>query len=163
MHVATSGVSGISLEAWLPQNWSGRFLSTGNGGLGGCIQYADLVYTTSLGFATVGANNGHNGTSGRPFLDAPEVVEDFAFRSLHTGVVVGKEITKIFYKKDYTKSYYLGCSTGGREGQKSAQMFPNDFDGIGKECSRFNSFRRKRSADAENFQLLGCQQWTFRI
>src|SRR5690348_779047 len=33
LHVATSDRSGISMEAWLPRNWTGRFLSTGNGGL----------------------------------------------------------------------------------------------------------------------------------
>src|SRR3954468_15553224 len=35
MNVRTSNTSGIILEAWLPKNWTGRFLSTGNGGLGG--------------------------------------------------------------------------------------------------------------------------------
>lgn len=130
MYVATSNVSGITMEAWLPEDWNGRFLSTGNGGLNGCIGYDDLAYATSYQFAAVGANNGHNGTSGRPFLDAPEVVEDFAYRSVHTGVVVGKELTESFYASSINHSYYLGCSTGGRQGMKSAQEFPNDFDGI---------------------------------
>lgn len=64
MYVATSNRSGITLEAWLPTNWTGRFLSTGNGGVSGCIQYSDLAYASGHGFATVGANNGHNGTRG---------------------------------------------------------------------------------------------------
>jgi feruloyl esterase len=118
------------LEAWLPQNWTGRFLSTGNGGLSGCVQYFDLAYTAGLGFASVGTNSGHNGTSGKPFLNAPGVIEDFAYRAAHTGVVLGKQITQMFYEQNYTKSYFLGCSTGGRQGMKSAQMFPSDFDGI---------------------------------
>lgn len=63
------------------------------------IQYYDLAYTAGLGFATVGANNGHNGTSGKPFYQHPEVIEDFAYRSIHTGVVVGKQLTKMFYKE----------------------------------------------------------------
>jgi feruloyl esterase len=108
----------------------GRFLSTGNGGVSGCIQYEDIAYGTSFGFATVGANNGHNGTSGKAFHQAPGVVEDFAWRSVRTGVVVGKEITTLFYGKNFTKSYYLGCSTGGRQGMKLAQMFHADFDEI---------------------------------
>ncbi|KAJ5747018.1 feruloyl esterase B-2 [Penicillium nucicola] len=130
MAVATSNDSQISLEAWLPRNYTGRFLSTGNGGLGGCIQYYDLAYAASLGFAVVGANNGHNGTSGEPFFRHPAVVEDFAYRSIHTGVVVGKELTKSFYPQGFKKSYYLGCSTGGRQGFKSVQRFPHDFDGV---------------------------------
>lgn len=130
MYVPTSNSSGIHLEAWLPSEWESRFLSTGNGGLNGCIRYDDIAYGTSYGFATVGANNGHNGTSGRPFLNAPEVVEDFAYRSVHTGVVVGKQLTEQFYETPINRSYYLGCSTGGRQGMKSAQAFPEDFDGI---------------------------------
>lgn len=140
-NVATSNRSEITLEAWLPSNWTGRFLSTGNGGLAGCIQYDGLAYTASYGFASVGANNGHNGTSGEPFLNNADIVEDFAYRSVHTGVVVGKELTKAYYQKDYTKSYYLGCSTGGRQGFKEAQDFPGDFDGIvaGAPALAFNN------------------------
>ncbi|KAA8648099.1 hypothetical protein EYZ11_006151 [Aspergillus tanneri] len=130
MAVATSNSSEITLEAWFPRDYSGRFLSTGNGALSGCIQYYDLAYTTGLGFASVGANNGHNGTSGKPFYKQPEVIKDFAYRSLHTGVVVGKELTKLFYDEGFDKSYYFGCSTGGRQGFKSIQKYPTDFDGV---------------------------------
>ncbi|KAI7970325.1 hypothetical protein EIK77_000539 [Talaromyces pinophilus] len=83
-----------------------------------------------MGFATVGTNNGHNGTSGKPFYRHPEVVEDFAYRSVHIGVVVGKKLTKQFYDEGFNKSYFLGCSTGGRQGFKSVQKYPNDFDGV---------------------------------
>ncbi|KAJ4292515.1 Feruloyl esterase [Kalmusia sp. IMI 367209] len=141
LYVSTSNSSGISMEAWLPANFSGRFLSTGNGGLAGCIGYDDMAYTSSLGFASVGANNGHNGTSGGAFYNQPEVVADFAYRSIHTGVVVGKQITEAFYGSPHKKSYYLGCSTGGRQGFKSAQDFPEDFDGIvaGAPAISFNN------------------------
>jgi feruloyl esterase len=36
MEVETSAQSGIILETWLPRDYSGRFLSTGNGGTSGC-------------------------------------------------------------------------------------------------------------------------------
>ncbi|KAK1220531.1 hypothetical protein PQX77_016699 [Marasmius sp. AFHP31] len=130
MQVETSSSSRIKMEAWLPREWTGRFLSTGNGGLGGCIQYPDLAYTTSLGFATVGANGGHDGARGIPLAESPEVVADFAYRSIHTNVVIGKKITKEFYGEAHTKSYYLGCSNGGRQGIKSVEDFPEDFDGV---------------------------------
>ncbi|KAE8356439.1 putative feruloyl esterase B-2 [Aspergillus coremiiformis] len=130
MAVATSNSSELTLEAWFPRKYNGRFLSTGNGGISGCIQYYDLAYTSGLGFATVGANNGHNGTSGEPFHHQPEVLEDFVHRSVHTGVVIGKQLTELFYEEGFNKSYYLGCSTGGRQGFKSVQEYPNDFDGV---------------------------------
>ena len=81
MLVETSNSSSVNMEAWLPRDWTGRFLSLGNGGLAGCIGYGDMAYTSSLGFAAVGNNNGHNGTSGAPFADSPQVVADFAYRS----------------------------------------------------------------------------------
>lgn len=141
MRVTTSPTSEISLEAWLPFNWTGRFLSTGNGGLNGCINYGHMAYTSGLGFATVGANNGHNGTRGFDFANNTEVVEDYAYRSMHTGVVVGKQVSEAFYGKSHDKSYYLGCSTGGRQGFKEAQEFPDDFDGIvaGAPAMSFNN------------------------
>lgn len=36
LYVSTSESSGVNMEAWLPRKWTGRFLSTGNGGLSGC-------------------------------------------------------------------------------------------------------------------------------
>jgi feruloyl esterase len=36
MYIQTSEKSGVQFEAWLPEEWNGRFLSTGNGGIGGC-------------------------------------------------------------------------------------------------------------------------------
>ncbi|KAK1977730.1 tannase and feruloyl esterase [Colletotrichum cereale] len=141
MLTTTGPMSNVSIEVWLPSNWTGRFLSTGNGGTGGCIQYEDIDYAVFRGFAAVGTNNGHNGQIGSPFLNNPGVIEDFAYRALHTGVVIGKETTKAFYGKEHTKSYYLGCSTGGRQGFKEAQDFPDDFDGIvaGAPALAFNN------------------------
>lgn len=130
LDVATTSKSGITMEAWLPQSWSGRFLTTGNGGLTGCLAYDTMAYTVGLGFASVGANNGHNGSTGVSFLNNPETINDFAWRSVHTNTVVGKQISETFYHKKHTKSYFIACSTGGRQGFKSAQSFPEDFDGI---------------------------------
>ncbi|TRM69903.1 Tannase/feruloyl esterase [Schizophyllum amplum] len=130
MNVTTSQRSEIRMEAWFPQGYTGRFLSTGNGGIGGCIQYSELDYTSSLGFAAVGANNGHEGQRGVAFLNNPDVIADYAWRSVHTAVLVGKELTALFYGAPQKKSYFVGCSTGGRQGWKMVQDFPDDFDGV---------------------------------
>ena len=45
------------------------------------IKYEDLAYATENAFASVGANNGHNGTTGLAFAGNPEIVTDFAWRS----------------------------------------------------------------------------------
>jgi len=107
-------------------------LGLGNGGLGGCIDYSNLDYGSTLHFASVGSDNGHDGSSsnGSAFLGHPEVINDFAFRAIHVEAVLGKEIVKAYYGKSQSKSYYLGCSTGGRQAMQSALKFPDDFDGL---------------------------------
>lgn len=36
LSIPTSNRSSITFELWLPENWSDRFLATGNGGIDGC-------------------------------------------------------------------------------------------------------------------------------
>ncbi|KAG6877612.1 hypothetical protein C0993_005616 [Termitomyces sp. T159_Od127] len=130
--INTTSTSAVYAEAWLPDTWYGRYLTVGNGGLGGCIDYSNLDYGASLHFATIGSNNGHDGTSieGQAFLNKPEVINDFAFRAIHVGTVIGKQIVAAYYGSPHDKSYFLGCSTGGRQGTKAALKYPEDFDGI---------------------------------
>ncbi|KAJ7132682.1 tannase and feruloyl esterase [Mycena filopes] len=138
--INTTSTSAVHAEAWLPDVWFGRFLGLGNGGLGGCIDYANLDYGTSLHFAAVGSDNGHDGSGGGPFLHHREVINDFAFRAVHVEAVVGKQIVRAYYGTPAAKSYYLGCSTGGRQGTQAALKFPEDFDGIvaGAPATDFN-------------------------
>ncbi|KAF4554729.1 Tannase and feruloyl esterase-like protein 1 [Elsinoe fawcettii] len=130
MLYTTGPTSNVTLEAWLPSDWSGRFLATGNGGTGGCIYYDELNYGASNGFASIGTNNGHDGVTGVFFLNNPGVIEDFIYRAIHSSAFIGKELIDTYYGRQPSKSYYLGCSTGGRQGFKEAQDFPEDFDGI---------------------------------
>ena len=45
------------------------------------IKYEDLAYGTHNRFASVGSNNGHNGTTAITMYHNPDVVTDFAWRS----------------------------------------------------------------------------------
>ncbi|KKK16650.1 hypothetical protein ARAM_000525 [Aspergillus rambellii] len=166
--VPTSEDSGILMELWLPRNWTGRrFLATGNGGMAGCIEYADMDYAASHGFAVTGSNNGHNGNSGKAFYQHPQVLIDFSWRALHTSVEIGKALTHAFYGQSHRKSYYLGCSLGGLQGMRSAEMFPLSFDGIvaGSPAVDFNDLISWRahfypitgSVDSSNF--ITQEQW----
>lgn len=130
--VTDSSVShgSVSFEAWLPLDWNGRFLAVGNGGLNGCILYEEVAYGISGGFATVGSNNGHNGTSGLSFYGNPATIEDYVYRALHTTTILGKLVVAAFYHEVHSHAYYVGCSGGGRQGLREAQQFPGDFDGI---------------------------------
>jgi hypothetical protein len=63
-------------------------------------------------------------------LNHPEVINDFAYRSIHVEAVIGKKIVEAYYHSKPAKSYYLGCSTGGRQAMQTALMYPDDFDGF---------------------------------
>ncbi|SPO01983.1 related to feruloyl esterase B precursor [Cephalotrichum gorgonifer] len=138
LNVTTSATSDVLMEVWLPKDWSGRFMATGNGGIAGCVDYASLSYGASLGFATTGSNNGHSGQNGTRFLNNLEVIKDYSYRAITTSAAVGKDVTAKFYRKAHKKAYYLGCSTGGRQGFKMAQDFPEIFDGIVAGAPAFN-------------------------
>ncbi|KAI0445059.1 feruloyl esterase B [Xylaria telfairii] len=148
LSVPTSQRSGFTYELWLPESWNGRTLATGNGGLDGCVKYEDIAYGAANGFSSFGTNNGHNGTSGAAFYQNDDVVADFSWRALHTSVQIGKKLTSLFYDKKPGKSYYIGCSLGGRQGIGNAEKFPNDFDGIvaGAPAVDFNSLYSWRAS-----------------
>ncbi|CAG9939827.1 unnamed protein product [Clonostachys rosea f. rosea IK726] len=130
-NVRTSNSSSIRIEAWLPDKWNSRFLATGTGGTGGCVDYSRLQSGAQLGFAAFGTNAGHDGSSGHEFfLNQPEVINDFGHRAIHVEAEVGKQVTALFYGRDASKSYYDGCSTGGRQALQEAAMYEDDFDGI---------------------------------
>jgi feruloyl esterase len=44
--------------------------------------------------------------------------------------VAGKELAAAFYGRTLRKSYFTGCSNGGRQALMEVQRYPGDFDGI---------------------------------
>lgn len=60
----------------------------------------------------------------------PEVLQDYSQRAITVGTLVGQSITQQFFGRQCGKSYYLGCSTGGRQGWKAVQETPELFDGV---------------------------------
>jgi feruloyl esterase len=123
--------SDIKIEVWLPvSGWNQKFQAVGNGGWAGTIGYNNLAQGVKDGYATAGTDTGHTGNTGSFVLGHPEKLTDFAWRSEHEMAVKGKAIVAAFYGTAAKRSYWNGCSTGGRQALKEAQMFPDDFDGI---------------------------------
>lgn len=123
----------VRFELRLPvENWNGKFLKRGCGGYCGIIGAASCDNHLKDGYACIASDMGHTSTA----LDAkwaynaaqPEI--DFGYRSTHVVTVAGKAITEAFYGDAPQRSYFMGCSTGGRQGLVEAQRFPYDFDGI---------------------------------
>ncbi|OCB86961.1 tannase and feruloyl esterase [Sanghuangporus baumii] len=105
--VNNSSISSIFAEAWFPEDWNQKFLALGNGGLNGCIDYANLGYSTSFGFASVALNNGHDGDDGEAFVNNTGVLADYTSRAIHTETVVGKQLVSTYYGQAQNSSYYM--------------------------------------------------------
>lgn len=111
--------------------WNGKFQVEGNGGWAGSIQgYGDMQTAVRNGYASAGTDTGHTVASGSFALGHPEQLIDFGYRAIHEMTVQSKTLIKAFYGKSETLSYFVGCSTGGRQALMEAQKYPNDFDGI---------------------------------
>jgi len=63
-------------------------------------------------------------------LGQPEKRADWGWRAMHGSVVLGKKLTAAYYGKHIQYSYFSGCSTGGRQGLREIQGFPDSFDGV---------------------------------
>jgi len=135
-HCKVAGVIGteIRFELLLPDNWNGKFAMGGGGGFVGLVINSAQLYFGAVqsGYATVGTDTGHQGNpfDGSWALNNTERVSNFGHVAVHRTAVAAKELTKGYYGKDIDRSYFTGCSTGGRQALMEAQRYPEDFDGI---------------------------------
>jgi len=127
----------VGFEVHLPSEWNGRFVMYGNGGYAGETLDApgrNGTYGLALrrGFAVASTDTGHSAVTepGGTFAVDRQKLLDYAFRSLHVTAEAAKTLMRAYYGAAPTKSYFQGCSTGGRQALILAQRFPNDFDGI---------------------------------
>jgi feruloyl esterase len=123
--------SDIKIEVWMPASaWNGKLQSVGNGGWNGNINYGGLANAVKHGYASASTDTGHSGPSAEFALGHPEKLIDFGYRSEHEMTVDAKAIIAAFYGNGPKLSYWNGCSSGGKQGLKEAQKFPDDYDGI---------------------------------
>jgi feruloyl esterase len=123
----------VGFELRLPAvGWNGKFAHIGCGGFCGSIFAGACDSLLARGYACIATDMGHRSTAldGKWAYDNPQAKLDFAYRATHVATVAGKAITQAFFGKAASRSYFLGCSTGGRQGLVEAQRFPTDFDGI---------------------------------
>jgi feruloyl esterase len=125
--------SEIRFEVWMPQeNWNAKFVGIGNGVWAGSISYSGMAEPLAAGYSTASTDTGHQGNP----LDAgfavghPEKLRDFAHRAIHEMTRVAKESISAFYGKRTSRSLFVSCSTGGRQGLMAAHRYPQDYDGI---------------------------------
>jgi len=129
---------GIGFALALPGDWNGRFLFQGGGGLNGSVQPPlGLVATGGVpalarGFAVVSTDTGHQGKGNfdNSFMAEQQAALDFAYQAVGRVAVLARQIIARHYSKAPDRSYFAGCSTGGREAMLMAQRHPTYFDGI---------------------------------
>ncbi len=130
----------INFEIRLPaQNWNGKFYMAGCGGFCGTLDTDRPGFTNAMNFglrrnyAVATMDSGHWGTSvvdGRWAYNNRLAEIDWASRAVTETAKVTKEMIRAYYGQPQKKSYFAGCSTGGRMAAMEAQRFPDDFDGI---------------------------------
>ncbi|KAJ6456377.1 Tannase/feruloyl esterase [Mycena sanguinolenta] len=130
-------------EFWLPDFplYENRYLGTGGGGwsvsgtstLPAGLSYGAVSGATDGGFGGFGTSltpailqAGGNDTIAWPAM------QSYAYLANHELAVTGKQLAMAFYNisASQLKSYYMGCSEGGREGLKAVQTFAADYDGV---------------------------------
>jgi feruloyl esterase len=127
----------IGFSIALPVNWNGRFFFQGGGGLNGAVnaplgaQFAGDSPALAEGFAVASTDSGHKASGfDATFLEDQEAALNFLYQAVAKVTVVAKEVVAQHYGTTAHHSYFVGCSTGGREAMMMSQRFPGYFDGI---------------------------------
>ena len=131
-HCRATGVIGteIGFSVWLPDQWNGRFLMSGGGGFVGSVPGPGLA--VDQGFAVTSTDTGHRsqGVDGSWALNNLERQLNYGYLAVHRTAETAKAVVRHYYGNDAHHAYFVGCSTGGRQGLMEAQRFPADFDGV---------------------------------
>ncbi len=120
------------MHVFLPDAWNGKFIKRGCGGFCGAVYDATCDSALTRGFACEADDMGHRSTGidGKWAYNDLEAKFDFGTRSTHVTALAGKAMTEAYYGQPIAFSYYMGGSTGGRQGLLLAERYPWDFNGI---------------------------------
>lgn len=127
----------IGFEMRLPVNWNGRFFHQGNGGIDGSVVTAvggfgggPTTNALQQGFAVLSSDAGHAGTLGPNFGIDPQARLDFGYQAVAKLTPMAKTVIQAAYAKAPDRSYFGGCSNGGRHAMIAATRYAADYDGI---------------------------------
>jgi hypothetical protein len=133
----------LQFELRLPVNWNSRFFYQGGSGVDGTLFTATGDYggggntRNALldGYAVVTTDSGHEtvaGVANGAFLFGADPQARLEYGNAQIPLVTGAARTVIskFYGSSPVKSYFVGCSNGGRQAMIAAQQYPALFDGI---------------------------------
>ena len=122
----------VGFELLLPlSNWNGKFFEVGCGGACGHLGWAIGAHCSG-GTRAWFLDMGHEGKDqdGLWAMNNLQAQVDFGYRGPHVAALAGKAIAEHYHSKPPQYSYFMGCSSGGRQALVEAERFPWDFDGI---------------------------------
>lgn len=140
--------------ASFPSNWNGKYLQLGCSGHCGQFFVSDPALPSvtvtaqghpgliiEKGYATFATDEGHEGMDAASWAIRDgkvdkDYVDDWMFRADKVLASMGKEFTAAYYARvngtsqTISRSYFQGCSGGGRDAMVVSSYFPEAFDGI---------------------------------
>lgn len=163
-------IDSVNVGIGLPDTWNGRFQGVGGGGWLAGLTPTALVPAVASGYAAGATDAGHYtatvlSSAANWALTSPGhvntvLLEDFASVALSDMTLLGKQVTESYYGKEIFKSYWNGCSTGGRQGHMLAQRYPTLYDGIHAGSPAINWAHVSQSAASEVLKQLTSHQMT---
>ena len=128
---------GIGFAVALPDNWNNRFLFQGGGGYNGSVRpplggaAAGDNPGLTRGFAVASTDSGHTGATFDTSYNVDQQASlDFAQVAVGRVAEIAKQMVTQYYGQPARYSYFVGCSTGGREGMLMTQRYPSYFDAV---------------------------------
>jgi len=142
MFQRTSPVDGqryaIGFELRLPNDWNGRFFYQANGGIDGSVVTATggvnggpgLNNALNMGFAVISSDAGHTAAVGPNFGVDPQARLDYGYLAVAKLTPMAKSAIQTAYGKAPDRSYFGGCSNGGRHTMVAASRYADQYDGF---------------------------------
>ena len=125
----------IGFEMRLPNAWNGRFFYQANGGIDGSVATAlgggGPMPTTALqqGFAVISSDAGHSGSTDPSFGIDFQARLDYGYQAAAKLTPMAKALIAAAYGKRPDRSYFGGCSNGGRHTFVAMTRMPEEYDG----------------------------------
>ncbi len=125
----------IMFEMRMPQAWNGRFFYQANGGADGVVQTAlggggaNPSPALTQGFAVISSDAGHQGQGNLAFGVDYDARLDYGYKAVAKLTPMAKTLIKAAYGKTPDRSYFGGCSNGGRHTFVAMTRMPEEYDG----------------------------------
>jgi feruloyl esterase len=142
MYRRTSPVDGqtyaIGFEMRLPATWNGRFFYQANGGIDGFVATAvgpvnggpGVTNALQMGFAVISSDAGHAQSQNPTFGVDPQARLDYGYQAAAKLTPMAKGLISAAYGKKPDRSYFGGCSNGGRHTMVAMTRLPEEYDGF---------------------------------